>query len=272
MTVLEREHLDGKPPAFMEVHGDVAHVVLNRPARRNALSMEMHHALNEIVSEITDNDEIVVLCLSGAGSTFCVGADIDSLLVELREASANRRKEMFQVSYQWIRKLLRLNIPIVTAVQGHAVGAGLSIALYGDYIVAADDAKFMAGFSRFGLIPDMGGLHLLPRAIGERRAQQLFLFNRMLEAHDALKWGLVDDVVPAAELGDAVQKVVDMCRDGPVSGRRFGKPALARSLARSLEQNLAAEISEQMKRLESHEFREAMDAWVRERSSEGRNV
>ena len=171
--------------------GAIAVLTLDHPARRNALAMEMRLSLIAALERIEADPAVRAVVLTGAGGIFSSGGDIGAM--GKRDMAAGR--ERMRITHKMVRLLLGLSKPIVAAVEGWAAGAGLSVALCCDTIVAAEDSRFSAAFNRLGLIADMGLLHTLPRRVGEGRARQMLLYGEAMDAATAERIGLVDHVV-----------------------------------------------------------------------------
>jgi enoyl-CoA hydratase/carnithine racemase len=185
--------------------GAVAILTLDYPERRNALAMEMRQKLIAAFDRIEGDASVRAVVLTGAGGVFSAGGDISGMQVS--DLAAGR--ERFRVTHALVRLMLRGSKPIVAAVEGWCVGAGLSIAMLCDTVVAAEDARFMTGFGKIGLIADLGLLHTLPRRVGEGRARQILLYNEPLAAAEAERIGLIDRVVPR---GAALESALERAR------------------------------------------------------------
>ena len=179
--------------------GPTAILTLNHPARRNALAMPMRRAVIDAMERIEADPAIRAVVITGAEGNFSAGGDISTM--DAADLAAGR--ERFRVTHRMVRLLIKSSKPVIAAVEGYAVGAGLSVALCCDTIVAADDAQFAAGFGRVGLVADLGMLHTLPLRVGQGRARQILLYGDRLAADEALRIGLIDHVVPAGAVLDA---------------------------------------------------------------------
>ena len=177
--------------------GATAVLTLNYPERRNALAIPMRRALAEALERIEADPALRAIVITGAGGIFCAGGDISGM--DAADLAAGR--ERFRLTHQLVRLLVHGSKPIVAAVEGWCVGAGLSLAMCCDTVVAARDARFAAGFGKIGLIADLGLLHTLPARIGQGRARQIFLYGDPMDAGRAEQIGLVDELV---EAGDAL--------------------------------------------------------------------
>lgn len=178
-------------------------LTLDYPERRNALAIPLRDDLHRILEAAQGDAEIRAIVLTGAGGVFCSGGDISGM----DAADAEAARERMRRTHRIIRLMVAGRLPIVAAVEGWCVGAGLSVACACDTIVAAEDAKFMAGFGKVGLIADLGLPFTLPARIGAGRARQMFLYGTQLDATSAERIGLVDHVVPK---GGALAKAAEL--------------------------------------------------------------
>jgi 2-(1,2-epoxy-1,2-dihydrophenyl)acetyl-CoA isomerase len=178
-----------------ERDGATAVLTLDYPARRNALAMQMREALIDAFETMESDLGIRAVVLTGGGGTFSAGGDISGM----NSPDLLSGRERFRTTHKLVRMMIKSRLPIVAAIEGYAVGAGLSLALCCDTLVAAADAKLAAGFGRVGLVADLGLLHTLPARIGQGRARQVFLYGEQMTGEAAERIGLVDHVVPKGE-------------------------------------------------------------------------
>ncbi|KZD08968.1 enoyl-CoA hydratase/isomerase family protein [Oceanibaculum pacificum] len=186
-------------PLHERREGEIAILTLDNPARRNALSMAMRERMIEALRRLETDADIRALVLTGAGGHFCAGGDITGQ----GNASLAAGRERFRVTHEMARLMAGGSKPIVAAVEGWAAGAGLSLALLCDTVVAADSAKFSAPFGKLGLVGDLGLMHTLPQRVGEGRARQILLYGEPVEAAQALAIGLIDRIAPTGGALDA---------------------------------------------------------------------
>ena len=172
--------------------GRTAVLTLDNPARRNALAIPMRQALSDAFQRIEADREVRAVVLTGSGGTFCAGGDISGM----NAADLAAGRERFRLTHQLVRLMAFGSKPIIAAVEGYAVGAGLALALLCDTVVAAEDAQFGAGFGAVGLVADFGLAHTLPLRVGQGRARQVLLYGERMEAPAAERIGLVDHCVP----------------------------------------------------------------------------
>jgi enoyl-CoA hydratase/carnithine racemase len=178
-------------------------LTLDYPERRNALAVPLREDLHRILEAAQGDAEVRAIVLTGAGGVFCSGGDISGMDSTDAEAARERMRRTHRI----IRLMVAGRLPIVAAVEGWCVGAGLSVACACDTIVAAEDARFMAGFGKVGLIADLGLPFTLPARIGAGRARQMFLYGTQLDATSAERIGLVDHLVPK---GGALAKAAEL--------------------------------------------------------------
>lgn len=211
--------------------GGVLTLTLDYPARRNALAMPLREDLHRLLEAAQADNDIRAIVLTGAGGTFCSGGDISGMDV----ADSLGGRERMRRTHRVIRLMVAGRIPIVAAVEGWCIGAGLSVACACDTIVAAADARFAAGFGKVGLMPDLGLPFTLPARIGAARAKQIFLYGTQLDAAGAERIGLVDEVVPKGQaLAAATEKARFLAAQAglPIA---LTKQILAEGLDRALE-------------------------------------
>ena len=161
-----------------ERHGAVLVLTLDQPARRNALSMPLRTALTAALERAQSDKGVRAIVLTGAGAHFCSGGDISGMDVK----SPMDGRERMRQSHGLIRLMAMGSVPIVAAVEGYCVGAGLSLACACDTIIAAEDARLGAGFGRIGLMADLGLPHTLPLRVGQGRARQILLYHEQMTA------------------------------------------------------------------------------------------
>ena len=183
--------------------GDVAILTLDYPARRNALAMPMRSALIEAFNRLEAERDLRAIVVTGAGGHFCAGGDISGM--DSRDFPAGR--ERFRITHRLVRGMIECAKPIIAAVEGWAVGAGLGVALCCDTVVASEEAKFMAGFGKVGLVADFGLLHTLPLRIGQGRARQMLIHGTQVDAPKAEAIGLIDNLAP---VGGALARALEM--------------------------------------------------------------
>lgn len=182
-----------------EQHGAVTLLTLNRPKARNALSLELILAMQEAFDACIADPGCRAIVVRGAEGHFCSGGDLSGMQQERSIAESRRRMDIF---HRLARTIVAGPKPVVAAVEGYAAGAGFSLALNADYLVAGSDARFVSSFAKVGLQPDMGMLWTLRQRVGIGQAKRIIASARKVEAEEALALGLADEVVPNGALLD----------------------------------------------------------------------
>lgn len=213
--------------------GGVAVLTLHRPAALNAMTVEMTDEIMDALTAIEHDPAIRCLLLTGAGRAFCAGADLMAG-TGANDAGAFDAGKVLEVAFNPLMlRLARSRIPIVTAVNGGAVGAGASIALATDIVVAARSAYFMLAFTKVGLIPDGGLTWILPRLVGNGRAHAMMLLAEKIPAEQALDWGLVSSVVADEQLMEHGLDLAHKLAAGPTVAYGLVRQALRQSWSMS---------------------------------------
>src|SRR5882672_11711936 len=202
----------GYTTLIVERTGPVATVTLNRPQARNALDLAMRREMLQALDEVEADAAVRVLVLTGAGEHFCAGGDVKNMRERRQTAAEGRRR--VQMLNTMVQRLVDFPRPTIAMVDGYAVGAGTNLALCCDLVIASDRAKFGELFCKIGLAVDGGGTWLLPRLTGMARAKELILTGEIIDAAEALRIGLVNRVVPTAELATATRALAERIAAG----------------------------------------------------------
>jgi enoyl-CoA hydratase/carnithine racemase len=228
------------PDRIGDVHivrdGHVATVAIRKPPH-NSVSVELIRDLANALEGLDREDGVRAVVLATEGSSFCAGADLSR---RAEEVGLDARTS--NPLYAEAVRLYSTELPIVAAIQGPAVGAGVGLALAADFRIAAPEARFATNFVKLGFHPGFGLTHTLPRLIGPQHAADMFLTGRRIRAEEALAWGLVDQVVPADELMAASAALAtEMAANAPLA-------------VRSTRKTLRAELAAAVKAATDHEF------------------
>jgi 2-(1,2-epoxy-1,2-dihydrophenyl)acetyl-CoA isomerase len=226
--------------------GPVATLTLNRPNDLNVLDASMTDALVAHTTAIAGDDSLRVVVLRGAGRHFMAGGDIRSFAATLGDAPGARSEGFARLIARLhgaIEQLHRMPHPVVGRVHGAVAGFGLSLMNACDLVVAADDAYFASAYRQIALTPDGGGSWSLPRLVGLRKAMEIFLLGERFGAAEALALGIVNRVVPTAELDATTNAIVQALATGPALALRNAKRLVRDSLGRTLSEQLAAEAA-----------------------------
>ncbi|WP_454736829.1 enoyl-CoA hydratase-related protein [Cupriavidus necator] len=252
-------------PVLYQASEGVATLTLNRPDVLNAMNAELMSALREGVERAAADSEVRAVLLTGAGRGFCAGADLAA-----RQSGGNGLADsgaLLRERYHPIILALRqMPKPVVTAVNGVAAGAGMSLALAGDVVLAGRSASFLQAFSRIGLIPDAGSTYFLPRYAGEMRARALAILAEKIDAEEAhrigLVWKLHDDNVLQDEAGKLARHLATM----PTMAYGLIKEALNQSFDNDLAAQLEVEATLQSRASRSEDCREGVAAFIEKRA------
>ena len=254
-------------PVLLEFIGNgVAFLVMNRPDRLNALNGELATALNQAFERIGKNDTVRVVVLAGAGRAFCAGGDL-AVIGKGREA--RDVKQLEPILRAGMGAMLRMRMipqPVIAAVNGAAAGAGMNVALAADIRIAAEEAVFGQNFAKVGLFPDYGGTHFLPQLVGPSKAAELFYTGDMIDAQTAFRLGLVNRVVPGAQLEAEVKKFAAQLAAGPPIAMRAVKQTLFGNEKDALSKAMEAEIQYQMRCFVSEDSLEGIHAFFEKRA------
>lgn len=251
----------------LEKREGVGIITLDRPEVLNALNVEMGRDLAEAVISVRDDAEVRAVILTGKGRAFCSGGDIKGMLSRLSKGATGRRESLKMV-YRWLIELINLEKPVVAAINGHAFGAGLSLALAADVLIAAESAEFALSFLKLGLTPDFAGAYLFPRAIGLNRAKLFTLTAESFNSRQALEFGLVSQVVPDEALAETAWRLAKRFAQGPTRAIGMTKIMLNKSLDMNLLDFLEVEASYHALSGGTEDFDEGVRAFVEKRRPE----
>jgi 2-(1,2-epoxy-1,2-dihydrophenyl)acetyl-CoA isomerase len=247
-----------------EQTGAVATVTLNRPAALNAVYGDVFRQFLSHLAAIDADASVRVVVLAGAGRAFCAGGDKNVDIGASATWTAEQRRAEEELAQSAVRQLRALRVPVVARVHGVAVGAGCDLALACDLLVASDQAQFGQFWVRRGLVPDLGAIYLLPRLIGLHRAKELILTGRLIDAHTAARMGLINEVVPHAELDAAVARVCAELTQAPAAAVAMAKQLLNTSFERDFEALLDLVKLGNMHLTQTSDFKEAVAAWLQQ--------
>jgi 2-(1,2-epoxy-1,2-dihydrophenyl)acetyl-CoA isomerase len=227
------------------IEAGVATLTMSRPEARNALSGEMKDAFAATVPALARDPAVRAIVLTGAGGAFCAGGDLRSMVAVRDQMDVEGWRRRMTDVQPWMRALVELDKPLIAAVDGVAYGAGFSLALMADFVVATPRARFCMSFMKVGLVPDFAAMHTLPRAVGVQRARELMLSAREVGVEEALRLGLVMECVPADALLARAQALAHSFTGASPLAVSLVKRELGMSLATDLNTALAAEADHQ---------------------------
>lgn len=257
-------------PLLIEQDGTILTVTLNQPERRNPISDQaMVDALCEAMAEADADMGVRVVILTGAGTAFSSGGDLKQMKAGagLRAGLPAQTRRNYKTGIQRLPLMFQaLEVPVVAAVNGPAIGAGLDLATMCDIRIAAESAKFAESFVKLGIIPGDGGAWLLPRIVGFSRATELALTGEMFDAKTALEYGLVSHVVPDADLMTKAREVAGKIAANPPHAVRMTKRLLREGQTSGLANILEMSAAMQSLAHATRDNDEAIDAFIEKRS------
>jgi len=220
-----------------EVKDRIATITLNRPDKLNAFTGPMIDAWVGALGEAQSDDSVNVVVVTGSGRAFCAGGDVGRM-GEGAPTPLEHKNQLWEKIHRVPKTLEAMDKPVIAAVNGVAVGAGMGMCLMCDVRVAAADARFSTGYVKVGLVPGDGDTFFLPRLVGPAKALELLWTADFVEAPEALRLGIVNRVVPAAELREATYAFAHQIADGPQVPIRMIKRLVYQSLKLDLRTHL----------------------------------
>jgi len=250
---------------IVERTGAIGRLTLNRPEKLNAFAGRMRDEIFEGLAEL-DAPEVRVVVVTGAGRGFCSGADVGYLSELLAERDAASFEKLLDAGRAVVTKIREMAAPVVASVNGPAAGGGLNLALACDVRIASDRATFGQTFTRIGLAPDWGGLHFLPRLVGESKALELMMTGEIVDAAEALRIGLVNRVVAHDELAPETDRLAALLAARPPASLRAIKAGVYASGTRTLPESLDFETASQLACFATDDAREGVAAFFEKRA------
>lgn len=245
-----------------EQSGPIARITLNRPDAANGMNDTMTRELADAAARC-DTGATKVVVLTGSGRFFCAGGDLKSFA----DAPSRGRhiKGVADALHRAVSTFARMDAVLITAINGTAAGAGFSLAVVGDLVLAAESASFTMAYTKVGLSPDGSSSYFLPRLIGVTKTKELMLTNRSLSAAEASQWGLVTEVVPDAELADRVDQLAARMAATASGSNGAVKALMLSTFSTGLEEQMELEGRTIAARAETADGREGVDAFMAKR-------
>lgn len=207
-------------------------ITLNRPEKLNALSDQMIRELCKVTSELKEDDSTKVVVITGSGRAFCAGGDLNAEI--FTTPSSVELKKVLNKTHQYIFNLRTMEKPVIAAVNGLAVGGGCDLTLACDIRIASDTSRFSLAYANVGLHPDLGASYLLAPLVGFGKACELLFTGKMIDAREAERIRMVNEVVPAAQLMDKVTEMAQAIARGPSIAIGYAKTSLYQSWNRDI--------------------------------------
>ena len=250
---------------ILDVADGAARLTLNRPDRLNSFNVDMHREIQSALDEIENDASVRVALITGAGRGFCAGQDLSDRAVAPGGDDVDLGESLEERYNPLIRRLTKLPMPVVCAVNGVAAGAGANIALAADIVIAAKSAKFIQSFANIGLVPDSGGSWMLPRLVGQARALGMALTGDPILAETAAEWGLIWKAVDDDKLGAEADALVQKFAKAPTRGLAEIKQAIRTAASRTLDEQLDLERDLQRTLGRTEDYKEGVDAFLNKR-------
>lgn len=244
----------------LSLAGGVMRLVLNRPDKMNALNSRMRAEITAALTALPEEVRCVVM--TGAGRGFCSGQDLTDA-----GAALDLERTLRDEYEPMLHAIRECRVPVISAVNGVAAGAGANLALAADVVIAAESASFIQAFTRIGLIPDAGGTWFIPRQVGTARAMGMMLLAEPVPARQAADWGMIWQAVPDAEFEAVVRARAEQLAAGPTGCYRAIRQALAASSQNDLAAQLALEARLQGDAGRRSDFREGVAAFLEKRTA-----
>lgn len=250
---------------LFSVENGAARLTLNRPDRLNSFTVQMHGEIAEALTKVEQDKSVRTLIITGAGRGFCAGQDLSDRAVTPGGESPDLGESVEKRYNPLIRRLTSLPMPVVSAVNGVAAGAGASLAFASDIVIAAKSAKFIMSFANIGLVPDSGSSWALPRLAGQARALGLALTGDPLPAETAADWGLIWKCVEDDKLVEESNALIAKFASAPTRGLAETKKLIRTAMTRPLDEQLDLERDRMRELGRSEDYREGVEAFLNKR-------
>ncbi|GAB3245618.1 enoyl-CoA hydratase/isomerase family protein [Nocardioides dilutus] len=247
----------------LEKDGEIARVWLNRPHKKNAVTVELLHRLDEIIKEVDSDPDLRVLILRGRDGTFCSGFDLDELLADY--VGTTTAMEVAVLSAKVCDRLYSMNTPSVAVLEGHVTAGGFELMISCDFAVSADDALIGDFHIRRALFGGAGPIYRLPRMIGIRKTKELMLTGKLLTGKEAVDFDLINASAPADELDQLVKDFIAPIIDKSPFAMRLTKMTIDRGLDADIQSLMVMEHLAVGNALQSEDAREGVNAFLEKR-------
>ena len=250
---------------LFDIDQNVATITLNRPDARNGLTIQMTEELVDVLMRCRADANVRAVIVKGAGRGFCAGGDVKSFGESLRADPLTAMRTLAMYLHAGVAEMRRMEKPVIAQVHGVAAGAGMSLALACDLTIAAQTAQFIIAYGKVGLSPDGSATYFLPRLVGPKKALEIFYIGDPIDADEALRLGLVNRVLPDAELEKETQALAQRLAQGPTLALARAKELVYSSLSESLETQLENERDLLGLSTLSEDFHEGVQAFIEKR-------
>ncbi len=249
---------------LVEVSAGIATITLNRPEAFNALDEHMGREFHDAIIACSEDEAVRVVVITGSGRAFCAGGDVKSFCDKIETIGAHVKRLTTEL-HGAVSRMMRMRKPTISAVNGIAAGGGMSLALAGDLILAAESARFTMAYTQIGASPDGSSSFTLPRLVGVKRALELTLLNPVLSAREAMEWGIVNRTFPDEQFHENVQKIATQLAQGPTQAYGRTKALYYSSTSETLETQMEYETLHIAASGKTADFREGVFAFAEKR-------
>jgi enoyl-CoA hydratase/carnithine racemase len=249
-----------------EVDDGIATIRLNDPDRLNALTFDTYRELERVFESLVNDSTANVVVLTGTGKGFCSGGSVHEIIGKLIAMNAEEQQRFTRLTCDVVKRMRDLQKPIIAAVNGIAAGAGAVLALASDIRLLSESARFAFLFTKVGLSgADMGACYLLPRIVGQGRANELLFTGDTIDAQECLRIGLANRILPQGSLMDEAYGLARKLKGGPLAALGVTKELIEREASMNLNQALELEAVEQARLMQSADFKEGYHAFIEKR-------
>ena len=246
------------PTVILEIDGAIARVSLNQPDSLNALTVDLAQGVLQAMLEIEGNDNVRVVVVKGQGRAFCAGGDLSYL----KGATPEKARTLIDPLHEAIEVMTRLPVPVVACLHGVVAGAGVSLALACDIVLAAEGTRFNLAYTGIGTSPDASASWHLPRLLGLNKSLELLLLSEPFDANEALQLRLINRVHPADQLGDASEALITKLAKAPTFALGQTKRLVRGSMHRTLKEQLDAEGDSFCACVQTRDFANGVEAFL----------
>ena len=252
---------------IVEKANGVANLTLNRPDRLNSFNVQMHEELQSALDDIATDGETRCMMITGAGRGFCAGQDLNDRAVTADGQAPDLGMSVEKFYNPLIRRITNLKMPVICALNGVAAGAGASLVMACDIVIAARSASFILSFAKVGLVPDSGSSWHFTRALGLPRAKALAMLGNKLKVEQAEQWGLIYQVVDDENLMQEAQELSNHLATQPTEALANIKELVHTSFDYSLNEQLERERKAMQHLGRSHDYKEGVAAFIEKREA-----
>ena len=257
-----------EPAVLYELKDYIATITLNRPDNRNSMTEDVLEGIVEAVERVKSDETVRCVVITGKGKSFCAGADFKSSTQRKPIPGVVMPNERSLAMYAPFLSVLDIEVPVIGALNGHAIGGGMGLALVCDIRVANQDAKYGSNFTKLGLHPGMATTYLLPRMVGVPRAAELLLTGRIITGAEAAEFGLVNYAVPAEEVGKKARELAEEVASCAPLANRWAKRSLYQNMNWDPRPAARHEAELQSRTIETEDHKEGVSALLEKRTPE----